>query len=173
MMKFKPFTDSQYQLLVQMKADGKSWTEIGEACGHSANSCSSTYCMRQRRAADRAAPATGHRYVKRDLRQKWPDADVERLLYKRDVEHKPFHVIDTELGRGVDCSRHKYQAIKAGASPRHGPPEEGNRIQISPAAAFDRDARYQARLLQSPAAALMGDPLPGRSALDQKRGQQA
>ena len=42
----------------------------------------------------------------------------------------------------------------------------------SPSALKDRDRRYELQAKQSLTAAFFGDPLPGRSALDQRRAEQ-
>ncbi|HWX33298.1 MAG TPA: hypothetical protein VNZ53_38455 [Steroidobacteraceae bacterium] len=43
----------------------------------------------------------------------------------------------------------------------------------SPLALKDRDRRYELQTQQSLTAAFFGDPLPGRSALDRRRAEQA
>lgn len=110
------------------------------------------------------------RYVKRHLRKAWPKADEEELLRRRDEEHQSFPEIDAAMGRTPRSCRAKYHQLKADPNPRRGMPEPGMRVAVTPAALADRDARYRLRMLQPAAAAIMGDPLPGRSALDQKRG---
>jgi hypothetical protein len=162
-----PFTAEQFVLLEHMVADGKSWTEIGAACGHSPNSCSTTYSVRRKAAEARklqdAPPG-------KDGRKSWLIEDVARLVHMRDVLHMSFQDIGRALGRTTASCHAKYNMRQQEPSPVHGQPEAGMRVTVSAAAIADRDARYQAWLRQSPAAALLGDPLPGRSALDQ-RGQ--
>jgi hypothetical protein len=155
-----PFTAEQWELLEQMVAEGKSWTEIGHACGHTANSCSTTYHVRKQQPARKGA----HR--------PWCAEDMARLKHMRGVLHMAFPDIGRELGRTTSACHTKYLVITSGLSPLHGPAEAGNSVKVTPAAIADRNARYQAWLVQSPVAALMGDPLPGRSALDQKRSAQ-
>lgn len=151
-----PFTDQQYSLLLQMVADGKSWTEIGESCGHAADSCSTTYHRRKKQPP------------RKDGHQLWCAEDKARLKHMRGVLHMSFQDIGRELGRTAASCNTKYLVMRDEPDPRHGYPELGMRVSVTPAALADRDARYQAWLQQPAAAALMGDPLPGRSALDMR-----
>ena len=157
-----PFTDEQYALLERMVAEDKSWSEIGEACGHSPASCSTTYSVRKNGGPPKIGP---HRL--------WAAEDLARLKHMRDVHHMGFSQIGRELGRTASSCNTKYNVATDDPTPLHGMPEPGARITVTPAALADRDARYRLWLQQSPVAALMGDPLPGRSALDQKRSMQA
>jgi hypothetical protein len=162
-----PFTAEQYAMLEQMLADGKSWTEISAACGHTANSCSTTHGRRQKQAAVAAQlPAKSKGKL-------WDAEEVSRLRYLRDVLRWDFKAIGRDLGRTDASCNTKYNVITEGPTPVHGQPEQGMRVAVTPAALADRDARYQLRMQQSPIAALLGEPLPGRSALDQREKRSA
>lgn len=156
-----PFTDEQYALLVQMLADGRSWTEIGEACGHSANSCSTTHSRRQKQASAAA------QLPSKSKGMPWSAEELARLRYLRDVLRWQFKAIGRDLGRTESSCNTKY-VVSTDGPVTHGQLEAGMRVAVTPEALADRDARYQLRMQQSPIAALLGEPLPGRSALDQR-----
>lgn len=93
-----------------------------------------------------------------------------QLLHLRDVEGLSFPEIDKRLGRKPKSSAIKYAMLKGPQNPRKA---VGERVQADnrPAPQLIADAQARARL-QHPTitAAFFGDPLPGRSALDQRRG---
>ena len=105
----------------------------------------------------------------------WTPAEDALLLRMRDVEHLPFQEIIRHLNRTRDACKARYthlnrtrDACKARYTLLKKEPEFV-RAPIDTIA--DRDERYQLWLRQPAAAALLGDPLPGRSALDM-RGKQ-
>jgi hypothetical protein len=109
--------------------------------------------------------------------KQWSDEEIARLHHMRDVLHLPFQDIGLELGRSREACKIKYNTIEQGrilsCDALDRGERNGLRVSVTREALADRDARYQAWLRQSPAAALMGDPLPGRSALDQRRQSEA
>jgi len=107
------------------------------------------------------------RYISTGQRKCWNKDNVQRLMHLRDIEHKPFQAIGIELGRTAKSCHAKYCSVQE-ANLLSRQPEAGTRLNISPEVIADREARYLLRMQQSPIAALMGDPLPGRSALDLK-----
>lgn len=108
-----------------------------------------------------------------ELSRPWPKDEVARLVHMRDVLHMSFQDIGRDFGRSIAACESKYNVFKKEWAPRHDSGWAGNSIKATPEAIADRDARYQLWLQQPAAAALMGDPLPGRSALDQReRGAQ-
>jgi hypothetical protein len=156
-----PFTAEQHSLIKQMVADGKSWTKIGDVCGHSPNSCSTTYHARKNQIAKKGTPMP------------WCAEEMVRLKYLRDVQHKSYQDIGRELGRTAASCNTKHNVLTEGSVPQHGQIQQGMRVPVTAAALADRDQRYQLRMQQCPIAALLGEPLPGRSALDQRNRSQA
>jgi hypothetical protein len=158
------WTPDQLALLDQMAADGKSsWDEIGEACGHTGPSAQSTYCRRRH-----LAEAVGNAMPRKDGRKPWSQVEIAEMVHLRDVEKLTFWEIDARLGRKKGSSNSKYHMVDC-ATPLHGPAEAGANIKITPAQLADRDARKRLEH-SSLTAAFCGDPLPGRSALDQRGG---
>ncbi len=90
----------------------------------------------------------------------WTRDEDTRLIHMRDVDHASIQDISRELKRTRDACKCRYTLLhkRTEPDPIHAP------IDLI----ADRDARYRAGMRQSAAAALMGDPLPGRSALDQR-----
>ncbi len=95
----------------------------------------------------------------------WIPAEDARLIHMRDVDHASIQNISRELKRTRDACKCRYTLLHKRTEP------DPIRARIDLIA--DRDARYRAGMRQSAAAALMGDPLPGRSALDQRRQSEA
>lgn len=91
----------------------------------------------------------------------WTPAEDALLLRMRDAEHLPFQEIIRHLNRTRDACKARYALLK----------KEPEFVRAPIDTIADRDERYQLWLRQPAAAALMGDPLPGRSALDM-RGKQ-
>lgn len=91
----------------------------------------------------------------------WTPAEDALLLRMRDAEHLPFQEIIRHLNRTRDACKARYTLLK----------KEPELVRAPINTIADRDERYQLWLRQPAAAALLGDPLPGRSALDM-RGKQ-
>jgi len=91
----------------------------------------------------------------------WTPAEDALLLRMRDVEHQPFQEIIRHLDRTRDACKARYTLLK----------KESDIVRAPIDTIADRDERYQLWLRQPAPAVLMGDPLPGRSALDM-RGKQ-
>ncbi len=107
------------------------------------------------------------------IKNPWTAAEIARLRHLRDIDHMAFQDIARELVRTEKSCHAKYWAMRESILLTR-QPEAGMRINVTPEAIADRDARYQLRMQQSPVAALLGDPLPGRSALDlRERGEHA
>lgn len=107
----------------------------------------------------------------RQPRQTWTESDVQKMIRLREIDKMIWAEIDRELGRKAGSSCGKYDSLrrirtreKMQVSKRGG----GGRVDISEA----EQQRAARRTLQhdSLTGAFFGDPLPGRSALDQKRG---
>lgn len=99
----------------------------------------------------------------------WSLSEAESLLYKRDIEGLEFKQIADDLGRTKISCVAKYTALKTGPSPTYSCREDGAHITASASEMLDREVRYQLWLKQNPIDALLGVPLPGRSALDERQ----
>lgn len=168
----RPWLPDQKALLQQLRAEGKDWPEIGQRCGHSAQSCHAAHnkYFGTGRLSDELLAQR-----KRVMRP-WTKADAEELVHDVEVLKLPFDKCDAKFGRSIGGCRCKYQSIKKKPvrTPSRGHSEPGEHIGITLAMIADRDARDRLRWQQPATALLMGDPLPGRSALDlrdQKRGE--
>jgi hypothetical protein len=93
----------------------------------------------------------------------WSAEDVTRLFEMIEIEGVSFPDCDKHFSRGKNACATKYYSER---SRRFAGPREENE-RIAPLLA-ERDERDRLRLQQSPIAALMGDPLPGCSALDER-----
>jgi len=119
-----PWTAEQLALLKKMRHDDAPWEEIAVACGHPVNSCRVTHSK--------------HHHAK----NKWTDDDVRRLQRLRDVDNMDFPAIGRAMGRTPASCHAKYWAI-INARLVYGAREAGSRIDISPEAIADREARYE------------------------------
>lgn len=156
----KPWTPDEIALLEKLAADKVDRHEMARQCGHSAGSCLSTLSLLRRRRREAAKTGANVSLGKGDIknpRRFWTEADVQTLIRLRNVEGKLFSEIDRELGRAEGASCTKFQGLR----------------RPSAVAANTEVIGYQTPKPLVPhstlTAAVLGDPLPGRSALDRKR----
>lgn len=160
----KWWTAAERDLLEKLRADNYDWETISARCGHTIGSCKTTLSNIQAR---RAAQAAG-KIVKapRAKQRAWTEEECARLLHLKEVEKKTWREIDALLGRRKGTSHSKYIAIRDPLPVSM--IEPANRVVLSEKALAERAARQRLEH-QSLTAAFCGDPLPGYSALDQKR----
>lgn len=101
--------------------------------------------------------------------RRWTAEEDARLLHLHDVKGWFFNAIDVELGRVNKASSDRYKRLmgQRGNVPRQ-PRTKTSRTVLRDAIRADDIARASAGHT-SITAMLLGDPPPGRSALDQKR----
>jgi hypothetical protein len=151
----KPWTPEQLALLEGLRADGIAWDEIARQCGHTAASCCTTLSMLKRRR--KAGAAIACEQEKRVInRRPWSDADVKSLIRMRDVEKRVFAEIDIALNRAEGASAGKWNTLRV----------PGVTVPVAETKQAPPPVKLYHKTLT---AELCGDPLPGRSALDQKR----
>lgn len=161
-----PWTPEQLALLQQLRADDIDWPEVSQRCGHPLPSCRTTLTKLQQRQARIAAgklpaeKASGKGHPKNPKRL-WTEKDVEELIRLRTIEGKEFREIDCALGRikGTSCAKF-YSLRRPEAKAKVG----GGPFEIRAIHASNRLPQHD-----SITAEFFGDPLPGRSALDQRR----
>lgn len=107
---------------------------------------------------------------KRRVVKRWTSDEVGRLLHMRDVERKSWPEIDTALGRGEQQAYNKYRDVKQPAARVRVSKSDGRGIGRDRLEAVIADRETRNLLAHTSLTAMVcGDPLPGRSALDQKR----
>ncbi len=95
----------------------------------------------------------------------WTQAEVKLLFELKEDEAWEWWRIASELGRGIDNCKQKYQNMCARRRA-----ERGESFQAAPSAAMiDRERREHARANASITAQFFGDPPEGWSALDRRR----
>jgi hypothetical protein len=135
------WTEEEDARLEALRAEGRSWRAIGDRLDRSEASCS------QRMTQIRA-----RRGEMMKSRVPWTDEDVAEVIRLREVEDLMWSEIDRRMQRPRGCSATKYDSLRRQPpKPRPKPPQ----------------ATYQAHATLT--GAILGDPLPGRSALDRKR----
>lgn len=159
------WTADEDAALLRLVEARTAWAAIASETGRSHESCRSRRQILERRAV-RSREAAAKGLPPPRLQQPWSDADCTTLLRLRDVEHLDFTEIDRVLGRRAGCSGFKYRVLMdMPARPKF---VTGERAMVLSAAQIaDRDELARLRH-HSITAALCGDPLPGRSALDQR-----
>jgi hypothetical protein len=147
--------------LLQLRQDMVPSAEIAERFGRSAKACLQRINRMKMQAREAEWARQNGRSPKRRM-MAFTDLEAAEVLRLRDELHWTFRSIDKHLGRrpGVCCQR--YHHLKATSRRSRDLPR-----QCAPA--------LQAAVVQPPApmhrditAAFFGDPLPGRSALDQR-----
>lgn len=153
---WKPWTPEQLETLQRMgAAQDRDWDDISAACGHSAGSCSTTLNKLLRRIADGRGIAFG-KADPRNPKRYWCAADVVELKRLCTVEQRTFPEIDKALGRPPGASAWKFRSLR----------------DLPPAGVILTRAIHAPKYVpahKSLTAAFFGDPLPGRSALDQRQ----
>lgn len=157
-----PWTPEQLALLQKLRADGIDWPEISQRCGHPLPSCRTTLTNINKRSARIAAgelPSEKSAFGKGDPKNPkrfWTEKDVQTLIRLRTIEGKQFNEIDVELRRAAGASSAKFYQLRR--------PEATQGYEV-------RAIHAPVNLPQhdSITAEFFGDPLPGRSALDQRR----
>lgn len=169
------WTDEDLTKLFDLREQKKlKWPEIAwHFRGRNAKACAATYAKKraQRLAdAERALLPTPPEPVYREL---WTDAETERLIQLRETGRRAWKEIDRVLCRRPGDSRAKYLTLLADD-------EDARTILVGvhmrqptvSQRALDDRARRAALHPATITAMLLGDPLPGHSALD-KRGHQS
>jgi hypothetical protein len=152
----KPWTPEQLAMLAPGREAGKSWDDLAIATGHSAQSCRTMLPVLKRRQREAEAAAAGESPPRRVIKRTWSHADVRILIHMRVVEKRPFPAIDAALNRPEGSSSSKFHTLR----------QPGVTVPVVEA----KQAAPKVGLSHtSLTAELCGDPLPGRSALDQKR----
>lgn len=142
------WTQEQRALVAELRDDHKlSWDDIAERVGHTANSCQTIHSRMR----------TGNRPMKYNNRP-WSANDVLALVNLRDLEKLDWKHIGRLLNRPEEGCRSKYTALRRGADQ---------------SAAATEAAALVSKPHTSLTAALLGDPPPGRSALDEWRQRNA
>lgn len=94
----------------------------------------------------------------------WTDEECATLFHLRDVKHWSFTRIDDHLLRSRGNAAGKYQSLK-----KHAAKEAGEApADKAPAHVLIERAVRRALAPRDLTAAVFGDPLPGRSALDRR-----
>lgn len=139
--RYDRWTEEDDNRLEKLRKEGRSWRSIGDRLDRSEASCSArmVFLRRQRGETMRS-------------RLPWTDEDVAEVIRLREVENLSWSEIDRRMKRPRGCSATKYDSLRRKIpTPRPKPPQ----------------AAHQAPA--SLTAAILGDPLPGRSALDRRR----
>lgn len=100
---------------------------------------------------------------------RWTAEEDARLFHLHDVEGWFFNAIDVELGRANKASSDRYRLLmrQRGDAPKK-PPTKTSRTLLRDAIRVHEVARITAGHTTI-TGMLLGDPPPGRSALDQRR----
>lgn len=156
--KAKPWTPEQYELLKRLGAtENPDWDDIALQCGHSRGSCRTTLNRLLREIAQ-AHDVNYGRDDPRHPKRRWTNAHVAELRCLRTVEGRPFPEIDRLLGRPDGASAQKFRSLRP--EPERAPNGIERRAIHAPKAVPEHTSLTAAQL---------GDPLPGRSALDRLR----
>lgn len=154
------WTPDEDARLLQLKARRVPHKDIAEAMGRSIKACSIRVAKLNEFERDRAAG------IEPRQPRGFTDEEIADLLRMREVDRLSFPQIDAALGRRHGVCKAKYQQLRDGGSLL----VERRLIEPPPIKVpEDRIADRDRRRALSPAsitAALLGDPLPGRSALD-------
>jgi hypothetical protein len=150
----KPWTAAERASLTELRAQKLGWDVIAERCGHSSNSCQSMH----------SRTITGRRRESKSSRRGWSAVDLAEMIRLHEEESEPWAAIDKRLKRPDNASKTKYYALRRAPAP----PKPGSDAGAAEAAMRELAVR-QSLMPASLTAFLCGDPLPGRSALDEKR----
>lgn len=153
----RPWSAEQYQLLLRLgAAPNADWDAIAGECGHSKGSCHTTLNRLLAEIAQGAGVAFG-KTDPRNPKRYWTAAEQAELWRLRTVEKQTFPAIDKLLGRTLGCSAQKFSGLRRD-------PVAANGIELRAIHAPKKVPEHT-----SLTAAQLGDPLPGRSALDRLR----
>jgi hypothetical protein len=153
----KPWTPEQLAMLQPGRDAEKSWDDLAIETGHSAQSCRTMLPVLKRREREAIAAAAGESLPRTVNKRTWSHADVQILIHMRVVEKRPFPAIDAALNRPEGSSSSKFHTLR---------PQPGVAI---PAIEPKQEAPKVRMFHTDPIKELLGEPLPGRSALDRKR----
>lgn len=178
--------ETEAELIRLRDVDGLSWFDIDGHFNRMHGSCSHKYnelkqgIVRDKKPPGRKPSAIRPESASRIAHPQWTDADMAhaekrwRELFvdvwgtsaPRHERHLIFEVIGRKLGRTASAVEHRLRyfgasfGLYAASKPLTQP------VEVSQAM-LDARERNAARLRQDPCSALMGDPPPGFSALDQ------
>jgi hypothetical protein len=144
--KSQRWTVDQLTLLEKLEAQKLPWRDIADRIGRNEASCQTAMTkLRKQRRREAGLPEVT--VVKRA----WTQREVEELLRLREVERMRWHQIEKLLNR-ENSARTKYEALRRA------------RRKEALLSASDKPSEHL-----TITASVLGDPLPGRSALDKKR----
>lgn len=145
-----PWLDAEVDLLRQLVADSASSAEISERLGRSAGAIKAKISRLSLPARIRVQKA-------------WPPEETAQLLRLRDEVRLGWSEIAKRLGRSSGTCWSKYDYLKKSA-PK-------NKVAVREPVDAESHREWLHRMSLSPSnltAALLGDPLPGYSALDKR-----
>lgn len=154
-----PWTPEEFATLEKMHGENHGWPEIAQACGHTKRSCQTTLSRLRRDRLIGKTPVTGH--------FGWSPAQDAEMIHLREIEKLVWSSVDNRLGRSLGSSQSRYSRLLAAAGR-----EVQTRGRPDPALLRERDS-YKRLEHSTLTAAFFGDPLPGRSALDERRLKEA
>lgn len=187
------WTQLQCDLLFSMRKDGKSRAEIAAAIGVSIGSADVKYNkLKSARAARAKLAAVGVVVSEGDVRPSGRRHARGKPSPRWSVEHNLYLIAETErsvpfetIGQAINRTRWackvQYHALKSGrargvaaktppAAAPAGRPTQPPTARLMHTSALVTDAELRSRIQsQGITAGLLGDPPPGRSALDQLR----
>lgn len=145
------WTNDQFNLMLQLRAGGIDFDTVAVRVGHPVSSCKST--MSAHLAAMRRRMAQKERHELREAADRVAGFDPKAAARPK--------------------AKPKPQPLRAFAAPKPPEPTDYARSSIS-TAALRMDSELRARIeIMGVTGGLLGDPLPGRSALDRRKSQGA
>jgi hypothetical protein len=160
-MKFLLWTDEQTAVLREMRERGCSFEEIGRAVGRTKSSTKERWRWinmpheSRTRRKDR---------INTSRVTPWTKAEMDHLLLLRDKYRKGWDEIAKVMGRPSGTVYSKYYYIKN----LYTGPREAVGTKAIPQPIVDAWRQRMATAPRDITAALMGDPLPGHSALERR-----
>jgi hypothetical protein len=153
-----PWLEAEDKLLLALDGERLSWEAIAQRFvrRHSLHSCKGRMVLLRRRTGLNA----------RKQQRPWSTEERAELLRRGDVGD-PFEVIGRDIARTRWACKVQYHCLKRANS---APPVTMRTVREAATIKAAEVKRETAALpRQSLTAAVLGDPLPGRSALDRKR----
>lgn len=169
--KNRPWTEEDSLRHMEMMEAGASAAEVGKVLNRSAGSCKVRFNLKRRehqqrvlaQASDAVIPASAPPRHMANYKRPWTTQEMARLRKLREVDRLKWAEIDRLLDRPGGASWQKYRFLPGAAKSSY--------VTETKAALADRDQRRDLEHT-SITSAVFGDPLPGRSALDQMRSMQ-
>lgn len=162
-MKFLLWTDEQTAVLTEMRNRGCSFEEIAKAVGRSKSSAKERWRWITMPKAKRQSRKEGLNVARR-VHKGWTKAEIDHLLLLRDKYRKGWDEIAKVIGRPSGTVYSKYYYLKNLYI--------GHKVAVGTKAIPEPIvADWRQRMSLAPrdlTASLMGDPLPGHSALERR-----